>query len=130
MAFQISRAVLPLTVRLIDWLRVDEGTGRTSALVVRIDIVDMHEESGIRHVSGQRRIEAMFRRYAVQPNRGITGTHLCMNWMAFRVSRHASAVEAEGTNEEIVSRRHVLVGQDRDESLEIGHHLVLSCTSR
>ena len=44
-----------------------------------------------------------------------------MNWLTFRVSRHAPAIEAERMDEEIVSRRNVLVSQNRNDSLEIRH---------
>ena len=73
-------------------------------LVVRIDIIHMHEETRIRDVRGQRRIEPMFRRHAVEPNRGVTRTDLAMDGLTFRVSMHAPALEAEDIDEEIVSR--------------------------
>jgi hypothetical protein len=67
----------------------------------------------------------MFRRDAVKPNRGATGTDLAMDRLTFRVSMHAPAVEAEGIDEEIVSRGDVLVRQYRNDSLEIRHDVLL-----
>jgi hypothetical protein len=43
--FKIPRAILALPIWLIDRLRIDERTGRPRALVVRIDIIHMHEET-------------------------------------------------------------------------------------
>jgi hypothetical protein len=123
--FEIPRAVLALPIWLIDRLRIDERTSRARPLVVRIDIIDMHEETRIRDVSGQRGSEPMFRRYAVKPDRGITRTDLAMDGLTFRVSMHATAIEAEGLDEEIVSCRDVLVSQNRNDSLEIGHKVLL-----
>ena len=42
----------------------------------------------------------MFRRHAVKPNRGVTRTNLAMDWLAFRVSVHASTIEPKGINQE------------------------------
>ena len=89
---------------LIDRLRIDEGTSRARPLVVRIDVIHVHEETRIRDVRGQRGIELMFRRCAVKPNRSITRTDLAVDGLTFRVARHAPAIEAEGIDEEIVSR--------------------------
>jgi hypothetical protein len=123
--FKIPRAIFALPIWLIDRLRIDDRTGRARPLVMRIDIVDMHEETGIRDVSGQRGIEPMFRRHAVKPNRGVTRTDLAMDRLTFCVSMHAPAVEAEGIDEEIVSRGDVLVRQNRNDSLEIRHDVLL-----
>jgi hypothetical protein len=84
--FKIPRAILALPVWLIDRLRIDERTSRARPLVVRIDIIHMHEETRVRDVRGQRGSEPMFRRHAVQPNRGITRADLAMDGLtsAFR----------------------------------------------
>jgi hypothetical protein len=120
-SFEIPRAVLALPIRLIDGLRIDERTSRTSPLVVRIDIIHMYEETRIRDIRGQGGIETMFRRHAMQPNRGVTRTDLAMDGLTFGVSRHAPTIEAEGIDEEIVSRLDVLVSQNRNDSLEVRH---------
>ena len=65
----------------------------------------------------------MFSHHAVQPNRGVTRTDLAMDWLTFRVSMHAPAIEAEGIDEEIVSRRDILVSQNSNDTLEIRHEL-------
>ncbi len=124
--FKIPSAILALPVRLIDRLRIDERTSRARPLVVRIDIIHMHKETRIRDVRGQRGSEPMFRRHALKPNRGITRTYLAMDRLTFRVSVHATAIEAEGIDEEFVSRRDVLVSQNRNDSLEIRHMFSLS----
>lgn len=67
----------------------------------------------------------MFRRHAVKPNRGVTHTDLAMDGLTFRVSIDAPAIEAEGIDEEIVSRWDVLVNQNRNDSLEIRHDVLL-----
>jgi len=133
--FRIPSAVLALPVWLIDRLRVDDRTSRARPLVVRIDIVHVHEETRIRDVRGQRGSETMFRRYAVKPNRGIARMDLAMDGLTFRVSMHATAIEAEGIDEEIVSRLDVLVSQHRNDSLEVRHkanslrNFVIHCRS-
>ena len=119
MPFEIPRAVLALPIRLIDRFRIDECTSRTSALEVGIDVIHMHEETRVRHISGQRGIESMLLCHAMQPNGGVTRTDLAMNRLAFRVSMHAAAVEAEGIDEEIVGGRNVLICQNRNDSLEV-----------
>jgi len=65
MPFEVPRAVLALPVRLIDRWRIDARTSRASPLIVRIDIVHMHEETRIRDVRVQRGAESMFRRHAM-----------------------------------------------------------------
>jgi hypothetical protein len=123
--FKIPRAVLALPIWLIDRLRIDERTSRARPLVVRIDIIHIHEEARIRDVRGQRGMEPMFRRHAVKPNRGVTRTDLAMDGLTFRVSMHSPAIEAEGMDEEIVSRWDVLVSQNRNDSLEMNHDVLL-----
>jgi hypothetical protein len=123
-SFKIARTVLALPIRLIDRLRIDERTSGARPLIVSIDIIHVHEETRIRDVRDQRGIEPMFRRHAVKPNRGITRTDLAMDGLAFGVSIHATASEAEGIDEEIVSRRDVVVSQNRNDSLEIRHDVL------
>jgi hypothetical protein len=43
MTFEVARSIFTLTIRLIDRLAVDARTCRTSALVVRVDIVDVDD---------------------------------------------------------------------------------------
>ena len=57
MSFQVPRPIFTLTIRLIDRLVVDVGTRRTSALVVRVDVIDEDDQPGICHIDGERRIE-------------------------------------------------------------------------
>ena len=65
MPFRIPRAILALPIWLIDRLRIDERTSRACSLVVRIDIIHVHEEARISNVRDQWGIESMFRRHAV-----------------------------------------------------------------
>jgi hypothetical protein len=58
-AFKIARSIFTLTIRLIDRLAVDVGTRRTSALVVCVDIIDVDDQAGIRHIDGEGRVEIM-----------------------------------------------------------------------
>jgi len=51
-SFKIPRPVLALPIGLIDRLRIDERTSGARLLVVRIDIIHVHEETGIRDVRG------------------------------------------------------------------------------
>jgi hypothetical protein len=118
-SFKIPRAILALPIWLIDRLRIDERTSRTCSLVVRIDIIHVHEEARISHVRDQGGIESMFRRHAVQPDCGVTRTDLAMDWLTLRISRHAPAIEAKRMDQEIVSRLDVPVSQDRNDSLEM-----------
>ena len=48
-----------------------------------------------------------------------------MNWLTFGVS-DAPAIEAEGIDEEIVSRGDVLVSQNRNDSRETRHGISFS----
>jgi hypothetical protein len=66
--FRVPRAVLTLTVWLIDRLTVDAGPGPTRTVVMRIDIVDVDEQAGMRDGSGQRRLELILRSDLVQPD--------------------------------------------------------------
>ena len=116
--FKVPRAILALPIWLIDWLRIDECTSCARPLVVRVDIIHINEETRIRDVRGHRGIEPMFRRHAVKPDRRVTRTDLAMDRLTFRVSIHAPGTEAEGIDEEIVSRCDVLINQNRNDSLE------------
>ena len=49
-----------------------------------------------------------------------------MKRLTFVVSVDAPTGKAKGFDEEIVSRRNVLIGQDRDDSLEVSHVLSLT----
>ena len=121
MPFRIPRAVLALAVWLIDRLRIDARTGRARPLVVGIDIVDIDEETRMRDVRRLRRIELMFRRRSVEPNRSVTGADLAVDGITIRVSIHASTIEAECLDQEIVGGRDVAVGQNRNDALETRH---------
>jgi hypothetical protein len=57
----------------------------------------------------------------VKPNRGVTHTDLAMYGLTFGVSMYAAAIEPEGIDEEIVSRRDVLIRQHRNDSREMRH---------
>jgi len=124
MSFEIPRAVLALAVGLIDRLRIDERASGASPLVVCIDIRDVQEETRIRHINGQGRIESMFSRHAMEPNGSATHENLAMNRLTFVVSIDAPTGKAKGVDEKIVSRRNVLIGQDGDDSLEVRHDAV------
>jgi hypothetical protein len=50
MPFEIACAILALTVRLIDGFAVDPRARRPRVLEVRVDIVNLDEQAGIRHV--------------------------------------------------------------------------------
>ncbi len=128
--FEVPRTVLALPVGLIDGRRIDTRTSRTSPLVVRIDIIHMHEETRVRDVRGQRGTELMFRGHAMEPNRSVTRTDLTVNWLTFRVSRYTPGIEAEGIDEEIVSRGDVLVGENRNDSFETRHGISFSRRGR
>jgi hypothetical protein len=119
--FKISRAVLALSIRLIDWLRIDASTGPSGLLVMRIDVVHVHEETRIRDVSGLRGIEVMFRDHTVQPDCGVTRADLTVDDLALGVPVHTAAAEAERTDQEIVSSADVPISQNRNDSLEIRH---------
>ena len=53
-SFKIPRAILTLSVGLIDRLRIDERSSLTSPFVVRVDIIDVHKEARSRHISRKR----------------------------------------------------------------------------
>jgi len=58
-AFKIARAIFSLAIWLIDRFAINMGARRTSALVVRIDIIYVNDETGISHIRGERRIKMM-----------------------------------------------------------------------
>ncbi len=64
-AFQIARSILTLAIRLIHRLAVNSRTSGPSTLVVRIDIIDMHDDAGVCHIRGKWRIEMMLLGYPV-----------------------------------------------------------------
>jgi hypothetical protein len=90
MPLRIACAVFALTVRLIDRLAVDAGARRTSALEVCVDIIDVDDQAGIRHVDGERRVEMMLGGHAVQPDGRIAGTHFTMDGPAIGSAMDAS----------------------------------------
>jgi len=124
-AFRIARAILTLTVRLIDRLAVDPGTRRTSPRVVCVDIIDTDDHPGIRHVDGKRRVEMMLGGHVVQPDRCITGTHFTMDRQTLRSSMNPSRHEPKRANQEIVCGWDVPVGEERNDSFEGWHQLLL-----
>src|SRR5687767_8704851 len=67
----------------------------------------------------------MLRRHAMKPDRGVTGADLAVNGVPSRVPRDATAREAEGIDEEVVSRGDVLVGQNGNDSLDTRHDVLL-----
>jgi hypothetical protein len=123
--FEIPRTVLALPIGLIDRLRIDEGARGARPLVVRIDIIYMHEETCIRDIRRQRGSEAMFAGYSVKPNRGVTRPNLAMDGLPFRVSLHASAIEPKRIDQEIVGCRDILIRKNGDDSLETWHAVLL-----
>ena len=54
MTFWITRSIFPLTVRLIDRLAVNSGAGGASALVVRVDIIDAHDQACVCRIYTER----------------------------------------------------------------------------
>jgi hypothetical protein len=67
-ALEVTRSVLTLAVRLIDRFTVDAGARRPGALVVRIDVVDVDNQAGIRDIGGARRFEIVFGRDSMEPD--------------------------------------------------------------
>jgi hypothetical protein len=125
--FQVPRPVFTLTIRLIDRLAVDAGTRGSSVLVVCIDIVDMDDQAGIRHIDGQGGVEMMLGGNVVQPDGCIPGAHFTMDSPTLRSSMDASGSEPERANQEVVCGCDVLIGEQRDYSFE-GWHEYLRLT--
>jgi len=71
MPLRVARAVLALPVRLIDRCRIDARASGARPLVMRVDIVDVHEETRIRDVRGERGIEPVLGGHAVEPDVGV-----------------------------------------------------------
>jgi hypothetical protein len=88
---------------------------------VRIDVVYVHEETGVRDIRGLRRFQSMFRHLTMQPHGRVTRADLAVDGLAVGVPVHTPAVEAEGLDQKLVSSGDVLIGQNRNDSLEIGH---------
>ena len=63
----------------------------------------------------------MFRHHTMQPNGGVTRSDLAVDGLALGVPVHTPAVEAERPDQEVVSSGDVLIGQNRNDSLEIRH---------
>src|SRR5262245_40249873 len=102
MSFRIARAVLALTVGLIDGLAVDASPGRSSLPVVRVDIIDEDDHTGIGHIHRERRVETVFGRHSMEPDGGLPGAHLAMHGLAVRSSMDTARRESEGLHQEVV----------------------------
>jgi hypothetical protein len=113
-----------LTVRLIDWLGINARAGSQSALVVCIDIGNMNDKTRVRDIRHERRSELVLCCDAMEPDRHVADTDLAMDRVTFRISVDAARIKTEGLDQEIMSRRNVLVSQNRDYSLECRHEFL------
>jgi hypothetical protein len=93
--------------------------------VVGIDIIDMNEEAGVRHIRGTWRIEMVLRGDPMQPDGRISNADFGMDRLALRSSMDASCHEPEGLDQEVVCGRDVLIYQQRNWSLESWHEVGL-----
>jgi hypothetical protein len=123
-AFRIARPVFTLAVRLIDRLAVDAGTGGARVLVVRVDVIDLDDQAGIRHVDAARRVEMVLGGDAMQPDGDISRKHLTMNRLPVGCSMHTSRREPKCANQEVVCGGDVLIGEQRNDSFESCHELL------
>jgi hypothetical protein len=107
--FKVTCPVFTLAIWLIDRLAVDACTRRTSVLVVRVDVIDEDDQSGVCHVCGERRLEMVLRSNMVEPNRCVAGTDFPMDWATVGSSMDASRNEPKCLHQEVVRGRDVLI---------------------
>jgi len=117
----ITRSIFTLIVRLIDRLAVNSGTGRASALVVCVDIIDANDQARVRHIDTERRIEMMFCGGAVEPDRRSAGPNLTMDRLSLGRSMDTSRVEPKCLDQEVVGSGDVTVSENRDDPVDVWH---------
>jgi hypothetical protein len=127
MAVEVARAVLALTVRLVDRLAVDPGARSARTRAVRVDVIDLDEQTGVGHVDTARGIEAMLGGDAVEPDGRISGTNLAVDRGAVLRDLNAAGLEPERAHEEIVGSRDVATREHGDRSSERWHALLRPC---
>ena len=96
----------------------------TRALVVRVHVIDLDDQTCICHVDRQRRIEMVLRGDAMQPDGGIAGTNLTVDGLALPGSLYAPRAEPEGSNQEIMRARDVLIREERNDAFDCRHELL------
>jgi hypothetical protein len=84
-----------LAIRLIGWRRIDNGPGLSSALIVRIDIVDKHHETSWLGQKGPGRGQPVLRVNAVKPDNGAAGGYFGMDSPATVITFQYSGLEPE-----------------------------------
>ena len=88
---------------------------------MRIDVVHVHEEAGVRDVRDLRGIEVMFRHHTMQPDCGAARADLAVDGLTLRIAVHTRAVEAERPHQEIVRRGDILIGKNGYYSIKFRH---------
>jgi hypothetical protein len=125
MALEVSGAVLPDSVVLVDGSLGHLGAGGHDPLVVSVRVLDSHNDHGRRGAELPRRPVAVTRR--MQPDDLVTGAHLGVDYVALAVVLDGAGGEAEHAHEVFVRCGEVVVNE-KDKSAAyrgIGHgHLL------
>ena len=82
-----------------------------------VDVEHMDDDPGTGDGRGARGCQLQLARRAVQPDDVLADAHLAVHRLASAVAHHAARLHPEGTHEEVVGRRDVVVDQD-------GNHLL------
>lgn len=113
MPFRATHSVFALTVRLILRRALNIRAARHGVRMMRIHVIDMHDEAARLHRHLSRRSQVMILSFAMQPDRQIARMHFTVHDIARRRLFDAARGEAEHTHEEIVLGGDVRASEDR-----------------
>ena len=114
MVLGIAGPVLPQAVRLVCGWVLNVGARRLALGVVGVDVSDDDLEASVRLAARSRRRHLMIRGHRVQPDGSLPEPDLPVHDVAAVIPLQPSRCEAEGPDQEVMSRLDVLVYQDRD----------------
>lgn len=114
MVLGIAGPVLPQAVRFVCGWVLNVGARRLALGVVGIDVSDDDLEASVRPAARSRRRHLMIRSHRVQPDGSRPEPDLPVDDVAAVIPLQPARCEAEGPDQEVMSRLDVLVYQDRD----------------
>lgn len=114
MVLRIAGPVLPQAVRFVCGRVLDVGARRLALGVVDVDIFDGDLEASVRLAAPARRRHLMIRSHRVQPDGSLPEPDLPVDDVAAVIPLQPARCEAEGPDQEVMSRLDVLIDQDWD----------------